>query len=362
VSAPLGERIARHIRAEGPLSLALYMALALYDREGGYYARHRPIGAAGDFVTAPEISQVFGELLGLWCADLWDRSGRPDPVILAELGPGRGTMMADLLRAAALVPAFRRALRLHLVEASASLREEQRARLAAAAPVLVDRVEDLPEGPLIVVANEFLDALPVRQLVRGAAAWAERLVALGPDGGLVFAQGPQEPALRHLVPASLREAAPGTIVEICPAALSLAAMLGRRFARHWGAALFVDYGYFPSTPGPTLRALSRHRPVPVLATPGDADLSADVDFAAFAEAARAGGAATYGPVPQGRFLRALGAEARLAGLALQATAAQRESLASGLARLLDPAAMGALFRALALTSPGLPRPDGFAGE
>ena len=349
----------RHIRRHGPISVAAYMAMALHDREAGYYVRHDPLGRGGDFVTAPEISQIFGELIGLWCADLWQRIGRPEPVILAELGPGRGTLMADLLRAAVGVPAFPAATRLCLIEASPVLRAEQQRRLAASTPRFVDDVEQLPPGPLLLVANEFLDALPIRQLIRGRADWCERLVALDCEDRLAFTAGPESPALSLLVPTALRSLPPGTIVEIRPAAAALAAALGKRFAHSPGAALFIDYGYFPSKPGPTLSALRRHQAAGVLDDPGNADLSAHVDFAAVADAARGAGAVVWGPVGQGRFLAALGAEARLAVLSARASAEQRGFLDSGLRRLIDPAEMGTLFKATAITSPGLPAPAGF---
>lgn len=356
----LAARIARRIRREGPLSVAAFMAMALHDPADGYYARRDPLGAAGDFVTAPEISQIFGELIGLWCADFWHRIGRPDPVIVAELGPGRGTLMADFLRAATTLPDFRRALRLHLVEASPVLQAAQRDRLAVAAPRFVAGVDDLPDGPLLLVANEFLDALPVRQLVRGGAHWAERLVALDDDGcRLAFADGAESPLLTLLVPEAVRNSPAGTVVEVCPAAAALAAALGARLTRWPGAALLVDYGCATSRPGATLAAIRRHAPTAVLDDPGDADLSAHVDFASVATAARAAGADIRGPVPQGRFLRALGAEARLAALAARAGPAQRARLESGLERLLDPDGMGNLFKVMALCSPGLPMPPGF---
>jgi NADH dehydrogenase [ubiquinone] 1 alpha subcomplex assembly factor 7 len=358
-ASALGRTIARRIRREGPLSVAAFMAIALHDPAHGYYARRRPVGGAGDFVTAPEISQIFGELIGLWCADLWQRIGRPEPVIVCELGPGRGTLMADLLRAAAALPAFRRALRLYLVEASPLLRAEQRRRLAAARPVFAASLDALPPGPLLLVANEFLDALPIRQLVRGRAGWRERLVTLDPTGRLVFADGPESPALALLVPLELREAPPGTIVEICPPAAALAASLGTRLAQQPGAALILDYGYFPSRPGPTLAAVRRHRPASIFEHPGAADLSAHVDFAAVAAAARGAGGVVWGPLPQGRFLLALGAAARLAALTAAARPEQREGLEEGLRRLIDPEQMGTLFKVLAVTSPGLPAPAGF---
>ena len=359
MSEQVADKIVRRIRAEGPLTVAAYMAMALHDPEGGYYARRGPIGAEGDFTTAPEISQVFGELIGLWCAELWERIGRPDPVLLAELGPGRGVLMSDLLRAAGTVPEFRRALRIWLVEASPVLRAEQERRLHQAQPAWVSRVEELPDGPMLIVANEFLDALPIRQFVRGPTGWSERLVAVDHEGRLVFVDGPASPAASLLVPGSLRQSSPGTVVEICPAALALAGALGSRLARESGAALFIDYGYFPTAPGPTLRALQHHRPVCALAGPGTADLSSHVDFAAFAEAARAAGAEVHGPISQGRFLTALGAGLRLEALSARATAAQRQSLESGVRRLLEPGEMGDLFKVVALVSPGLASPAGF---
>ena len=356
----LGQKIRRRIRAEGPLSVAAYMAMALHDPDDGYYARREPIGAQGDFITAPEVSQVFGELIGLWCAVVWDELGRPDPVILAELGPGRGVLIGDLLRAAARVPDFRRALRLHLVEVSAPLRAEQERRLAQFAPIWVSRSDDLPDGPMLLVANEFLDALPVRQFVRRGPDWSERLVALDGEDRFVFVEGPPSPVARLLVPEALRDtAAQGAVVEICPAALVLAAALGARFSDQPGAALFIDYGYLSSPPGPTLRALHRHRAVSELAAPGTADVSVHVDFAAFTQAARAGGAEVYGPVPQGRLLATLGARERIAALGARATPSQQRALDSGVERLLDPGGMGTLFKAVALVSPGLATPPGF---
>jgi NADH dehydrogenase [ubiquinone] 1 alpha subcomplex assembly factor 7 len=335
------------------------MAIALHDPEGGYYARPDLIGASGDFTTAPEISQIFGELIGLWCAELWDRMGRPEPVILAELGPGRGVLMADLLRAANSLPEFRRAVRVLLVEASPALRGEQQTRLCRARPEWVSRIEEIPDGPMLLVANEFLDALPIRQFVRGAEGWSERMVGVDPEDRLVFVDGPATPTARLLVPEGLGGGAPGTIAEVCPAALAVAGTLGARFERQPGAALFIDYGYFPAMPGPTLRAVQRHRPVSALAAPGTADLSAHVDFAAFTEAARAAGAEIHGPVSQGCFLTALGAGLRLATLVAQAAPAQRQALETDLKRLLDPSEMGDLFKAVALVSPGLPSPAGF---
>jgi NADH dehydrogenase [ubiquinone] 1 alpha subcomplex assembly factor 7 len=363
IAPDLTGTIVRRIRAEGPLSVASFMAIALHDPEGGYYARRSPIGAAGDFITAPEISQVFGELLGLWCADLWQRSGRPEPVALVELGPGRGTLLSDVLRAAAIVPDFRRALRLHLIETSPPLRAQQQRRLAGVGAVWGERIEDVPPGPALVLANEFFDALPVRQFVRQGHGWAERLVGLGRADRFVFVEGPESQAASLLVPPRLRDAAAGTVVEICSAGLTLAATLAEHLMVHPGAVLLIDYGSTERRAGASLRAVRDHRAVDVLNAPGMADLSADVDFAALAETLRAVGLDLYGPVPQGAFLRALGAEARLAALCAGTASPEcRAVLEGSVRRLIDPDGMGKLFKVMAAVSPGLPSPAGFAAE
>ncbi len=356
----LRRKISGRIRAEGPLTIAAYMALALHDPEDGYYAEHHPIGAAGDFVTAPEISQIFGELIGLWCASVWREAGSPDPIAVAELGPGRGTLMCDFLRAAAVMLPFRRALRLYLLEASPVLRREQERRLGHARPTWVASIDQLPAGPLLLVANEFLDALPIRQFVRGEKHWAERLVGLDHHDNLVFVAGPENAFADRMAATRCPDGArKGEVVEVCPAALALATALGRRFAHTSGAALFVDYGYFPARRGASLRGVQGHHPVPALASPGAVDLSAHVDFAAFIDAARVAGAAVYGPATQSRFLRDLGVAARLGALQRRAGQAQGEALAAAVERLLDPEQMGTLFKAAALVSPGLPSPTGF---
>src|SRR6185437_15531946 len=234
--------LAQRIRDAGPLGIDEYMATALTHPEHGYYTTRDPLGAAGDFVTAPEVSQMFGELVGAWCIDNWARMGRPDPVILAELGPGRGTLMADLLRAARVAPDFRRALRLHLVETSRALRAAQARRLADAAPRWHDNLDTLPQGPLLLVANEFLDALPIRQLVRKADGWHERRVTLDSDGALAFTLA-AAPDPGTAIPRALSNAAPGNLCEIRPAAAALAASVGARLSRQGGVALFIDYGH-----------------------------------------------------------------------------------------------------------------------
>ena len=274
----LGRALAARIRAAGPISLADYMAEALTHPSLGYYRRDDPLGASGDFTTAPEISQMFGELIGLWLVDAWDRLRRPDPVVLVELGPGRGTLMTDALRALKLRPELGAALNLHLVESSPGLRERQAAALAAATPQWHDGFETVPPGPLLLLANEFFDALPIRQFERTRSGWCERMVALDDAGerfGWVLA--PPSPAADALLSAAQREAPLGAIAEISPAARGLAAAIGARLAAAPGAALIVDYGYDRSAAGDTLQALKRHAPADPLCDPGETDLTAHVD-------------------------------------------------------------------------------------
>ena len=362
---PLGRKLAARIARFGPMTLADYMAAVLTDPEHGYYTTRDPLGAAGDFTTAPEISQMFGELVGLWCCDLWQRSGSPSPVWLAELGPGRGTLIADALRAARLVPDFLKAARLALIEVSPSLRARQAETLAEAAPEVqplwLDHVGHLPEGPAIVIANEFFDALPVRQFERGPEGWRERLVVLDPDSGsLALAPGPTDPALAELVPPNLRDASPGTVAEICPAGLSLAAALGARIATDGLGALIVDYGPEVPTGQATVQALRGHQPVDILDGPGTADLTAHVDFSALAETAKGVGASPHGPRSQGDFLEALGIGARTAALCRGGDVERRSLIEAARDRLTDPNGMGRLFKALAITGSSLDTPAGFA--
>jgi NADH dehydrogenase [ubiquinone] 1 alpha subcomplex assembly factor 7 len=356
----LGRALAARIRATGPISLADWMAEALGHPTLGYYRRGDPLGARGDFTTAPEISQVFGELIGVWLIDAWDRLRRPDPVLLVELGPGRGTLMADALRAAKLRPEFLRALRLHLVESSPGLRGRQAAALAGAGPSWHDGIETIPPGPLLLVANEFFDALPVRQFQRTETGWRERMVVLDEAGeGFRWILGPPSPAAKELLAPEQLDAPIGAIAEASPAARGLASMIGDRLTRAPGAALIVDYGYDRSAAGDTLQALRRHGPADPLQDPGEVDLTAHVDFAALARAVRAAGAEAHGPVEQGAFLKSLGAELRAERLLAQAAPEQEEQIRSGLHRLIAPEEMGRLFRAMALTASGFGPPAGF---
>lgn len=314
-----------------------------------YYATHNPYA---DFTTAPEISQGFGEVLGLWAAVVWQAMGRPDPVILAEAGPGRGTLMADALRAVSrAAPDFAAALRLHLIESSPGLRALQAGVLPQA--VWHDRIEALPPGPMILLANEFLDALPIRQFVRRGLSWAERWVE---EGG--FVESPLSGEGPDL------DAPEGAVVEICEPARAVAAHLAARFAAttKGGAALFIDYGPAARAPGDSLQALREGAYADPLSAPGEADLTAHVDFTALAEAARAAGAQAQGPVAQGIFLARLGLPQRVEQLARRQNPAHAVPLLAGVRRLTEPHAMGRLFKALAIGSPNLPVLPGFADD
>ncbi len=307
-----------------------------------YYAEHDPFQ---DFTTSPEITQVFGELLGAWAAVMWDAMGRPDPVLLVECGPGRGTLMSDALRAIARVaPAFRQALRVHLIENSPRLRAQQ----AAAVPDAVwhETPDPVPAGPSIWLANEFFDAMPVRQFVRRGAVWTERYVV---DGAFE-----EHPAAAP--PCTARD---GEIVEWGEEAGRLAGNLARRLVQQGGAALILDYGPAASGAGDTLQALREGRPAPPLADPGSADLTAHVDFAALARAARAAGARVHGPMPQGKFLAELGLFQRTGRLAETQPAPRAAALVQAAQRLAEPDRMGRLFKALSICHPGLPTPPGF---
>ncbi len=361
--APLLQILRSRIAAEGPISVAAYMADCLLHPEHGYYRSQEAIGLGGDFITAPEISQMFGELLGLWAADCWQRMGMPSRCYLAELGPGRGTLMRDALRAARVMPAFRAALVPVLVEASPRMIEQQRATLAGEAAHWHADIASLPkDAPIILLANEFLDALPVRQFQRGDdGAWHERHVGLADDGlTLQFILDPRALPVEQMLPAELGGAPVGSIVESSPAVRAVATETAARLLAQGGVALFIDYGYDRPGLGETLQAVRRHAYADPLAEPGLADLTAHVDFSAFATAARNAGAAAHGPVGQGKFLKALGIEARAEKLRQSGGETRAMEIDAALQRLTAPEAMGTLFKVLALTPPQASQPAGFA--
>ncbi|WP_337996858.1 class I SAM-dependent methyltransferase [Oleispirillum naphthae] len=353
MSGETASRLAARIRAEGPMPLAAFMGEAV----AAYYRRERVFGAAGDFVTAPEISQIFGELIGIWFALRWHAAGRPARFPLVECGPGRGALISDALRAARSVPGFADAIELHLVETSPTLAAAQAEALAGFPATWHADLETLPDGPLHLVANEFLDALPVTQFVFRGGAWRERRVGLFRQD-FAFVDGPEAAPPAEML-SRLPPPREGEIFETAPAAESFVATVAARIAASGGAALVFDYGHAESGFGDTVQAVSRHRYVQPLADPGEVDLTAHVDFARIAETARAHGAAAFGPADQGVWLVAMGLPTRLTVLLRQATPEQTEELVAGTRRLTEPHAMGRLFKTLALLPVSAAPPEGF---
>nr|WP_040620104.1 class I SAM-dependent methyltransferase [Rhodovulum sp. PH10] len=350
----LGEILRERIRAHGPIPVADYMAACLGDPTHGYYTTRDPFGAKGDFTTAPEISQIFGELIGLWTVAVWQQMGMPVPVRLVELGPGRGTMMSDILRATKVVPAFSEVATVHLVETSPLLQERQRETLAAASvPISWHAdLDDVPNGATIVLANEFVDAQPVHQAVKRADGWHARLVGLDAGENLAFTLAPAaDPAIAQSIPENLRDAPEGVLYEWRDEAPTK--MLADRAART-GAALVIDYGHAEPGLGETLQALRAHAFVDPLETPGEADLTAHVDFSALARIAADVGARVDGPITQGDFLRRLGIDRRADRLKA-ANPEKAETIAAACARLTSPqkTGMGGLFRVIGFAAPSL---------
>jgi len=385
--SPLGEKIARLIARNGPITVAEYMALALGDPEHGYYMARQPFGRGGDFVTAPEVSQVFGELIGLWTVATFEAMGAPQRFVLAELGPGRGTLTADLIRAARLRPSFAAAADIHLVESSRRLRAVQQATLGDVRATWHDTIATLPDGPVIVVANEFFDALPVHQYVRTDAGWAERMVGIGDEGRLTFGLRPLPAPPAFPLPSRESDRVRGTelsggafailadsshegtrgqrvsmiarreaIFEVSPASTAIMTALAGRITAEGGALLAIDYGYEGPAFGDTLQAVQGHHHADPLAEPGAADLTAHVDFAALARSATAAGAMPRPLVSQGDFLVRLGVAARAERLAAGKDVATREAVAAAVNRLVAPEAMGQLFKVLAVSDSGLALP------
>jgi NADH dehydrogenase [ubiquinone] 1 alpha subcomplex assembly factor 7 len=348
--ARLLQKLRGLIRANGPMSVAEYMAHCLSDPEDGYYTTRDPFGAAGDFVTAPEVSQMFGEIAGAWLVDVWRRLGAPAPVNLVELGPGRGTLMADALRVARRAADFWGAAAIHLVETSPALRQRQAETLRQSGADVTWHTDfsDVPDGPILLVANEFFDALPIRQFVR-LDEWRERVVGLDPRDRLIFGIGPG--VLECAV-----KAPHGSVLEVRPAADAVVAAIAARIATRGGAALIIDYGHAETAPGETFQAVRGHTFADPLAAPGVTDLTAHVDFGALARAARREGAAAHGPKPQGEFLTALGLMERAGRLGAGADSAGRAAIRAAVERLAGPDQMGTLFKVLALTPPGLVPP------
>ena len=353
-------RIKALIAAQGPISVAQYMTLALHDAEGGYYATREPFGIAGDFITAPEISQMFGEMLGLWCVQVWHDQGQPKQKRLVELGPGCGTLMADALRAAKAAPEFLLGLEVVLIESSPVLQKAQAEKLKDCGVTIrwANHFDNsMTDRPLLLLANEFFDALPVRQYIKTERGWHERMI-VAKNESLDFALAPA-PVPGALIPGSRATAPDGGAYEASPASTALAETIARVIAEKGGGALLLDYGYGEEAGfGETLQAVGGHKFADVLAEPGENDLSAHVDFAALGDAAQHGGAAVYGPTPQGAFLAELGITARAEQL-INANPGAAQNLLQAIARLIGPDQMGNLFKAMAFLPRSAARPPGF---
>lgn len=346
---PLECLIREMIAAEGPMRLDRYVGLCLGHPLHGYYMTRDPLGERGDFITAPEVSQVFGELIGVWCIAVWTAMGQPAAFNLVELGPGRGTLMVDILRAARRASAgFFHSASVRMVETSPVLRARQIEQLAGQA-TWYERLEDISEGPLILVANEFFDAIPIRQFEMRQCRWFERVMGVT-DGQLSI--GLAEAGLGL-------QGRDGDIIESAPARLAIAHVIGEHLAKHAGAALIIDYGHRASAPGDTLQAMRQHRHVPVSEAPGDCDLTSHVDFEALGKALQAGGATLAPAMTQRAFLLAMGLEQRIAILAARSDEAGRRVLERQMTRLAGEDQMGNLFKVLAATSPGLVTPYPF---
>jgi NADH dehydrogenase [ubiquinone] 1 alpha subcomplex assembly factor 7 len=344
---PLAAILRRLIANTGPISVQYYMG----ESNARYYASRDPLGDAGDFVTAPEISQMFGELVGLWLADMWMRAGTPSTVHYVELGPGRGTLARDALRSAAR---FGFQPQVHLVETSPALKALQVDAVAQAH--WHDDLSTVPtSGPILLVANEFLDALPIRQLVATEQGWRERMVAVHEEA-LVGIAGDRP--MDAAVPPALRDAEPGTLIETCPGAAAVAYEVAGRLAEQGGAALFIDYGHDQPRTGSTLQAVRAHQKVDAFAQPGEADLTAHVDFATLANVALSRGCRWLGTVGQGAWLRALGIETRAKNLA-QFAPQHGHAIHAGMERLVGDDQMGTLFKVMGLAAPNWPDGAGF---
>jgi NADH dehydrogenase [ubiquinone] 1 alpha subcomplex assembly factor 7 len=343
----LEARMAASIAATGPIGIDAFMAQALYDPADGYYIVEKPLGVAGDFTTSPEISQIFGELIGLWLAQSWLDLGSPAPFNLIELGPGQGTLMADVVRVGAKVPGFLQAAQLHLVETNIHLRGVQKAKLAGHSPVWHDELAKVPEGPCLILGNEFLDCMPIRQFVRSPEGWREKLVGVGDDGRLAFGLG----RVMARPPLNAREDDEvGAVRELAPQLSSFVGTIAERFKAHVGRALFIDYNDPAGHPGDTFQALYKHTKVHPLDHIGAADLTAHVDFTAMTRWANATGLPYDGPISQSAFLEFLGIHERAKTL-IAANPSCANDVQAGVERLASKEHMGALFSVICLDSP-----------
>lgn len=363
LSGALLPKLVQMIDAQGPLPLDQYMEVVLNDPEHGYYATRDPFGVAGDFITAPEISQIFGELLGLWAIDYWQKMGCPKNIHLVEIGPGRGTLMQDALKAARSVPDFLTNVRVDLVETSPSLRKIQKKTLSRFTGEMNwhDTVDTLPDAPCIILTNEFFDALPIKQFVYQANVrkrWHEKYVH-HEKNKLTYCLLPVSDT--NMPDLSLYpKIDAGQVIEQCPTAVNIVTKLGKHLTEYGGCLLTIDYGYAQAAAGDSFQALEKHKPVDPLARPGCADLTAHVNFAQLVETSRKAGLKATSIVTQRAFLKALGADYRFEALMQNATQAQQIDLAAARDRLMSTDQMGVLFKALALFSANQPAPIGFS--
>ena len=348
----LDKQLKNRIRRYGPMTIAEYMNAAAEF----YYSQGDVFGVGGDFTTAPEISQAFGEMIGLWSAVTWQAMGMPKPCQLVECGPGRGTLMADALRAARQVPGFLESVEIYLIERSNALKTIQGETLKGHKTVWHSSISDCPDGPIILIANEFLDALPVRQFEKTKDGWRERQVNIDKTEQFCF-------TLRTTLSEDFNapiNANIGDIFEVSPAVTEFIGMVAARIVRHGGAALFIDYGHKASALGDTVQAVKGHKFHHILDSVGTADITAHIDFEAVIRAARSVGANIFGPIEQGIWLKRLGISVRGALLAKDQAPSVATELESGIRRLIEPNAMGALFKVVAIVHPGLPSPEGFS--
>ncbi|MES0870727.1 class I SAM-dependent methyltransferase [Pseudovibrio sp. SCP19] len=348
-STPLQEKIKKRIADHGPMTVAEYMGLCLSDPEHGYYMRQQPFGAKGDFTTAPEISQLFGELIGAWFLHQWLSQDLKGPVHLVEMGPGRGTLMKDILRVISLRPQMLANIQIHLVETSPSLRKAQRKLLKAYSIKWHDTLDTIPEGPTLLVANELFDALPIHQYQLTDTGWRERCVGLDEDGNLTFGIGSGTLSPADVAKANL-QAKIGDTLELSPASNAIASQIGHRLKANGGAALLIDYGYAKTVTGDTFQALKKHEYVSTLEHCGEADLTAHVNFQALANAAAAEGANAHGPIGQGQFLLGLGLLERAGQLGAGKSTLDQDQIRKDVERLAADDQMGTLFKVLCITN------------
>ena len=362
--SPLQSEINKLIKSSGPMPVWRYMELCLLHPQYGYYVSRDPLGREGDFTTSPEVSQMFGELLGLWAASVWRAIGSPPILRLVELGPGRGTMMADALRALRVLPPLYQSLTIHMVEINPVLREKQRATLSGVRNITWhDTLDDIVEGPAVIFANEYFDVLPIHQMVKRETGWHERVVDLDANGKLIFsAAADPTPRFEVLLPPLVRAAPPGAVFEWRPDTEIM--KIATRVRDQDGAALIIDYGHLRSDAGDTFQAIARHSFTDPLKNPGQADVTAHVDFQALARAAEDIGARVHGPVTQGDFLRRLGIESRAATLMAKAAPEVSADISGALKRLTEPgrSGMGSMFKVLGVSQPDVVSLAGLSDE